>query len=62
MKNNKLIKLATYGVIGLVAAPTVINAGTKIILTSSKGIRRIINRAKLNRQVNEEIVLDIEEA
>ena len=53
MNENKIIKVAAVGFIGLVVAPVVINAGIKLSVYSATCISNLVEKIKHDKKIRE---------
>lgn len=53
MNENKIIKIAAAGFIGLVVAPAVINAGINLTVHSANAITNLIQKQKYKKRIKQ---------
>ena len=51
MEDNKIVKIAAAGFVGLVMVPIVWNATTSLVGSAAAGVGNFINKKKYNREI-----------
>lgn len=57
---NKLVKIAAAGFIGLVVVPTLIGGGLKLIAIGASGIEHLINLRKIKKGLKDGSVIEVD--
>ena len=59
MDDNKIVKLAAYGFVGLVVAPIVINGGISVINLTSTGINTLLYNRKIKKGLKDGSIVEV---
>ena len=60
MEDNKIIKLAAIGFIGLVVAPAVVGATLSLITLAAKGIDNLAYKRKIKKGLKDGSIIEID--
>lgn len=59
MDDNKIVKIAAYGFVGLVVAPIVINGFTSVINLTSTGINTLLYNRKIKKGLKDGSIVEV---
>ena len=57
--NDKIVKIAAYGFVGLVVAPIVINGGISVINLTSTGINTLLYNRKIKKGLKDGSIVEV---
>ena len=57
---NKLVKIAAAGFVGLVVVPTLIGGGLKLIAIGASGIEYLVNLRKIKKGLKDGSVIEVD--
>ena len=60
MNDNKIVKIAAYGFVGLVVAPIIINGGIAVINLGIAGINKISYNRKIKKGLEDGSIVEID--
>jgi hypothetical protein len=60
MENNKIIKVAAIGFIGLVMAPAAINIGLNLIGHAANGVAKVIHKHRIKKGLKDGSIVEID--
>lgn len=60
MDDNKIVKIAAYGFVGLVVAPIIINGGIAVINLGIAGINKIAYNRKIKKGLEDGSIVEID--
>lgn len=59
MDDNKIVKIAAYGFVGLVVAPIVINGVISVINLTSTGINTLLYNRKIKKGLKDGSIVEV---
>ena len=60
MDDNKIVKIAAYGFVGLVVVPIIINGGIEVINLGIAGINKISYNRKIKKGLEDGSIVEID--